>query len=270
MKKSKCQLAETRERPVAAEHKEHHVAQTSRNERIIADLDSLNKLKSSSTIFDFEATGDVPERFTIIFRGKGVARNTSKARDLSAHRDPLAVGEASSVSDTSAARDVEIIERHQCDIRLPYSYPERGPDIRWLTALFHPNVSFSGFINLNQIGLPWESGITLDVVVERLWDVARGAYLNLTKATNYAAKNWYEDECTLRLPVDQRPLRDKSAAKSSNVIRYERRAGHGVDLAVGRHDPDVFYIGDDTPLPDTKRSPQQTARNDDDDILYIG
>ena len=46
---------------------------------------------------------------------------------------------------------------------------------------------------------------------ERLWDVARGAYINLDKSANYAARNWFADSSTttIVLPVDRRPLRDK-------------------------------------------------------------
>jgi ubiquitin-protein ligase len=35
--------------------------------------------------------------------------------------------------------------------RMPYGYPERPPDIRWLTPILHPNISFSGFLNLRKL-----------------------------------------------------------------------------------------------------------------------
>jgi len=230
------------------------VAQTTREERLEADFAAIESLRSASSILDFEPTGDAADRYTIIFRGKGLAR------------------------DTSPSSDVEIVELHKCDIRLPYAYPERGPDIRWLTPIFHPNVSFSGFINLKQIGLPWDKKITLDVVVERLWDVTRLAYFNPDKAVNYSAKNWFESENTLRLPLDHRPLRDKSAPSSSNVIHYERRGESKVDLQKSGQAENVFYIGEDTPppepplrrVPPRRRVPPVGPPPDDDDILYIG
>ena len=77
---------------------------------------------------------------------------------------------------------------------MPYGYPERPPDIRWLTPILHPNISFSGFLNLAEVGLPWSEDLGLEVVCERLWDVARGSYMNLEKSANYAAKSWFEKE----------------------------------------------------------------------------
>jgi len=230
------------------------VAQTTRDERLEADFSAIEALRSASTILDFEPTGDAADRYTVVFRGKGLAR------------------------DTSPTSDVEIVELHKVDIRLPYAYPERGPDIRWLTPIFHPNVSFSGFINLKQIGLPWDYGITLDVIVERLWDVARLAYFNPEKAVNYSAKNWFESESTLRLPLDHRPLRDKAAPSSSNIIRYERRGDSKVDLQKASQADKVFYIGEDTAppeppprrIPPRRRVPPAGSHPDDDDILYIG
>jgi len=218
-----------------------------REERLAADLEALRALQKLSTILSFETSGEPPDRYTITFRGKGV-----KA-------DPQA--------------KVEVIELHQLDLRLPFSYPQRPPDIRWLTPVFHPNISFSGFIDLRDVGLPWEPELTLDIVVERLWEVARVAYFNLDKASNFAAKNWYANECSLRLPTDARHIRDRSSATtSSNIISYQRRDApppgeSRVQVEIDESTPepdDVLFIGEEnTPPPRPKPS-------GGDDILYIG
>ena len=176
---------------------------SSRIARLNADRELLAALDAASSIFSLEVTGEPPDRYLLTFRGKGLAR------------------------DASASSEVTLIELHQIDLRMPYSYPASPPDIRWVTPLWHPNVSFSGFVNPADIGLVWTSEIPLDLVCERLWDVARGQFLNLNKATNYAAKNWFERECNYQLPLDSRALRDGSggARAGSNVVRYERRAG---------------------------------------------
>jgi len=224
------------------------VTQDERDERLVAELEALRALKKASGILDFECTGEPPDRYSITLRGKGISR------------------------DTSARADVEFVELHKIDLRLPYSYPRRPPDIRWLTPIFHPNISFSGFINLKDVGLPWVSDLGLDVVCERLWDVARLQYMDLDKATNYAAKNWFEDESTLRLPVDHRPLRDRSAPQGGNVIRYQRRGGQRISLPAARDANDVFFIGEDTPTPSLpiRTAPRPRPSHDDDDVLYIG
>lgn len=224
-----------------------------RLDRLRADFEALTALRAASSILDFETTPDQPERYTVTFRGKGVSRESS----------PRA--------------EVDFVEQHRVDIRLPYSYPERPPDIRWLTPILHPNVSFSGFIDLADVGLPWNPDLGLDAVCERLWDLARLAYVNPEKSTNYAAKNWYEKECQLSLPVDNRPLRDKAAPASSNVIRYQRR-GQARDLSAAGPAADVLFIGEDTPTPAlpvaetpprAAYKPRRARRDGGDDVLYI-
>ncbi|MCA9123178.1 MAG: hypothetical protein H6822_00200 [Planctomycetaceae bacterium] len=221
-----------------------------REQRLIAELEALRALKKSSTIFDFEASGETPDRYMILFRGKGITR------------------------DTSANAEIDTVELHKVEIRLPYSYPQRSPDIRWTTPILHPNVSFSGFINVKDIGLPWAQDLGLDVVCERLWDVARLAYMNLDSAANYSAKNWFEDECTIELPVDPRPLRNKNAPVGSNVIRYQRRGTSRTPVVEPQPGQDVFYIGEETPTPvlpkPVRRMPSRRPPPNDDDVIYIG
>ncbi len=208
----------------------------------------MRALKKASTILDFEFTGEPPDRYTISFRGKGVTR------------------------DTSPRADVEFVELHRADVRLPFSYPRRPPDIRWVTPILHPNISFSGFINLKDVGLPWDKDLGLDIVCERLWDVARLAFMDLDKATNYAAKNWIEDECRMQLPVDRRPLRDKSAPVGTNVVRYQRRGEGGIALPAAAEAGEILFIGEDTPTPQlpNRLAPTRRRPEHDDDVLYIG
>ena len=213
-----------------------------RHERLESDLKAMQALQKASTIIEFENTGDPPDRYTLIFRGTGVARSSSSQDKL------------------------DRIQLHRCDLRLPYSYPDRPPDIRWLTPIFHPNVSFSGFISLRDIGLPWERKLTLDVVCERLWDVARLAYLDLEKATNYSARDWFQEENHgIEVPLDGRPLRNKLSGETSNVVRYRRRGDRKIELP-GAEVSDVFYIGEDTPTPVLPGNRDWEG----DDVLYIG
>lgn len=225
------------------------MTESSRAERLTADLETLRGLKKASSIFDFECNGDPPDRYTLIFRGRGISH------------------------DTSPNKDIEYVELHRCDLRLSYSYPERPPDIRWLTPTFHPNISFSGFINTKDIGLPWEKTLTLDVLCEQLWDVARLAFMDLGKSTNYAAKSWFEKNADFKIPVDHRPLSDSANPASSNVVSYERRDGT-VTLPNPEQKGEVFFIGDETPTPELPE-PRRRARHrpvsaNDDDVFYIG
>jgi hypothetical protein len=220
--------------------------------RLNADRELLAALDAASTIFSCEVTGDPPDRYTLTFRGKGLGR------------------------DAAVGSEVGPIELHQIDLRMPYSYPASPPDIRWITPLWHPNVSFSGFVNPADIGLVWTREVPLDLVCERLWDVARLQFLNPNKASNYAAKNWFEKENTFPLPLDPRPLRDSSSPRGpSNVVRYERRAGQGVHFAGAAASSDVMFIDENTPtpqmparvpyIPASRRRPKSGE-----DVMYIG
>jgi hypothetical protein len=229
------------------------VDQTTRTERLARDRAALEALRTASSIFSFESTGEPPDRYTLTFRGKGLAR------------------------DAANQSEVTTTDLHQVDLRMPYSYPASPPDIRWLTPIMHPNVSFSGFVNLADVGLSWSKELPLDVVCERLWDAARAEFLNLNKASNYAAKNWYEKENTQALPVDQRPLRDRAAAAvgGANIVRYERRAGSpGVQLAGATSAGDVVFIDENTPTPAMPARqpyvPVEHRRRGGEDVIYIG
>jgi hypothetical protein len=138
-----------------------------------------------------------------------------------------------------------------------------------VTPILHPNVSFSGFIQLRDVGLPWDRTVTLDAVCERLWDVARLAYVNLDRATNFSAKSWIESPGRIALPVDTRILRDRMNVSGINVIRYARRGAARSPLP--RSSGEVLYIGEDTPAPPLppRRPPPRPAPGGDDDILYI-
>ena len=163
------------------------------------------------------------------------------------------------------------VDRHQIDLRLPYSYPTSPPDIRWLTPLWHPSVSFSGFVNLADIGLSWDPDLTLDVVCERLWDIARAAFIP-EKATNFAAKSWYEQQCSYQLPLDQRRLRDwASRAGRTSCVMSGRPVKAFASRAVSSSE--VFFIGDDTiapPLPPRQPYVPIGRRRENQDVFYIG
>jgi ubiquitin-conjugating enzyme len=225
------------------------VDEQSRQDRLSADREILAALAASSTIFSFESGGDPPDRYTLSFHGKGLA------------------------PDVSSQSDVMITELHQIDLRMPYSYPNNPPDIRWLTPLWHPSVSFSGFVNLADVGIVWSRDVPIDIVCERLWDIARGAFINPHKAANYAAKNWFEKDCPYELPVDPRSLGDRNPASASNIVRYQRRAGQGVHFAGVPATSEVMFIDENTPTPPLPERPPYAPvgrRRGNQDVFYIG
>jgi hypothetical protein len=160
------------------------------------------------------------------------------------------------------------VDLHRIEVRLPPSYPASPPAIRWLTPIFHPNVSSSGYVNLKAIELTWVRELGLEIVAERLWDMARLAYRNEGLASHFQARNWIARQSQFPLPVDPRPLRD--LVPQSNVIRYER--GGEVLVAAPPRKPgeDILYIDEDTPAPDlsARTSPPETREGSG--IWYLG
>lgn len=213
--------------------------------RIENDFAALAALASSSTVFSFVKVDGDQDRFIWRFRGKGLTKG------ISADAIP------------------ELQSEHELEVRLPMMYPDTGPDVRWLSPIFHPNVSYSGFVLLADVDLDWNSGMGLDVVCERMWDVIRLERANLERATNPAAKRWWEEQKQFALPLDARPLRDRAALANRNVVRYQRR---GEPPLANYADRDVLYIDEDTSttsLPSIGASVVRHRSPPDDDVLYI-
>lgn len=207
--------------------------------RLQAEFAALDALRKASTILTFQSQGDAPDRYTFVFRGHGACRASS------------------------ARGGVEIAQVHRAEVRLAFGYPEHPPDVRWLTPIMHPNISYSGYVNLKEIGIEWTPEIMLDALCERLWDVARLAYVNNTDASNYAAEKWLQEQKQYALPLDARPLRDIVPTSNPNIVRYSRRDGQSLSFAEAPPTTDVLFIDEHTPTPVLPR------RADDEDILYI-
>ena len=217
--------------------------QISRHERLAADVASLQALEAVSSVFGYESSGEPPAAYSLIFRGRGLTLDASSGR----------------------IRDVH---EHHCDLRMTLSYPERPPEIRWQTPLLHPNISFGGFIQLSDVGLPWTEDLALDVICERLWDVARLAYYDLEHATNVMARRWLETQRDYTLPVDFRPLRDRMNRNNTNVVRYRHRDGRQLLLPEPDVEPAILYIDENTPVPTLQIG--RPRAGGEDEILYIG
>jgi hypothetical protein len=166
---------------------------------------------------------------------------------------------------------VEYIDRHECEIRLDDDFPERPPSVRWLTPIYHPNVSFDGSVNLEHCGLVWTADQNLGVVCERMWDLARLAWMDLDKATNRSAKDFFSKQQDIALPLDDRPLRDLAAASPSNIVQSQDVPASQAAGPSPTVDDGILYINDNTPTPDTpQRGPDPRRPSEDDDILHIG
>lgn len=229
---------------------------TPRGRRLVADAEAMKALREQSSIMDFQAHGDPPERYLVTFRGRGLVRRSEV--------DP-----------------VETADVHRVEIRLGIDYPRSRPDLQWLTAIYHPNISAVGAVCLGGYSTSWAPSLGLAELVEMLWDMARMANYDPKSAYNYAAGRWCETQTFFDMPVDKRSLRDRvGRTVGSNVIKLQidkapaRSAPEAVPPAIPILAPpppqpatppadDVFIIDDASP------EPPRPPRPKDDDILII-
>ena len=82
----------------------------------------------------------------ISFRGKGLWRDRGKVR---------------------------VLDDHRVEVKLGASYPRTIPEIRWITPIYHPNISEIGMVCLGGYGTHWVPSVQLDELCVMLWDMAR-------------------------------------------------------------------------------------------------
>ena len=104
--------------------------------RLEADFRGIQQLRAESTIFDYQAKGNRPNLYRLVFLGPGTyktKRNTVAIRD-----------------------------RHEIVIELGAAYPRLVPGIAWQTPVFHLNISSSGVVCLGGYGTNWVPSLRLD------------------------------------------------------------------------------------------------------------
>ncbi len=154
--------------------------------RLRNDLAALEKLKAESSVFDFRAQGDPPQLYRVRFQGKGLHRDGGKVR-------PLAL--------------------HEVEIKLGSSYPRTMPEIRWLSPIYHPNISEIGMVCLGGYGTHWVPSVQLDELCLMLWDMARYHNYDVRSPYNRDAALWAGNQTAVPFPTDPRPIRDLREAK---------------------------------------------------------
>jgi ubiquitin-protein ligase len=159
--------------------------QSPRMRRLRNDFAALERLQSESSVFRFTSQGDPPVHYRINFQGRGLWRDHGK---------------------------VKTIEKHHVEIKLGSSYPRTIPEIRWLTPIYHPNISEIGMVCLGGYGTHWVPSVQLDELCTMLWDMLRYHNYDIRSPYNRDAALWVAQQQSIRFPTDGRPLRDLRAA----------------------------------------------------------
>ncbi len=162
----------------------HH--DSPRTRRLHNDLAALDRVRSESSVFDFQTSGSPPHAYQITFKGKGLWRDRGK---------------------------VKWIQSHRVEIKLGSSYPRTIPEIRWLTPIYHPNISEIGMVCLGGYGTQWAPSVQLAELCTMLWDMARYHNYDIRSPYNRDAALWVANQTTILFPTDPRSIRDLRAAR---------------------------------------------------------
>lgn len=176
--------------------------------RLRSDLAALERLMSESSILRFKSFGKPAQRYLIEFHGRGLCRD---AKGKIAGRD-----------------------HHEVEIKLGSSYPRTMPELRWLTPIYHPNISEIGLVCLGGYGTHWAPSLHLDELCVMLWDIVRYHNYDIRSPYNRDAALWAANQTSISFPVDGRALRDLRVAQGR--IEAAPRAvpvpsGEGVEQA---------------------------------------
>lgn len=201
--------------------------QSPRIRRLRSDLAALERLRSESSVFRFTSTGDPPQQYNIVFTGKSLWRDRGK---------------------------VKALEQHRVEIKLGASYPRSVPEIRWLTPIFHPNISEIGMVCLGGYGTHWVPSVQLDDLCVMLWDMARYHNYDIRSPYNRESALWVAGQTTFRFPTDARPLRDLRASQGRADSPGENVANDGTSSRSGRNRPA------NTAVPNSTSAPTPVAR----------
>jgi len=166
--------------------------------RLRNDLTALERLCSESSVFEFQATGNPPHHYLITFKGKGLCRDRGK---------------------------VKIVHYHRVEIKLGASYPRTIPELRWLTSVYHPNISEIGMVCLGGYGTHWVPSVQLDELCMMLWDMARYFNYDIRSPYNRDAALWVANQTSILFPTDSRPLRDLRVAQGRVEASNEKSKG---------------------------------------------
>ena len=215
--------------------------------RLKHDFTAMLKLREESSILRFTSSGTPVTRYLVEFRGRSLARERGK---------------------------VVYQDRHEVEIKLGVSYPRTMPELRWITPIYHPNISEIGLVCLGGWGTHWVPSLHLDELCNMLWDMARYHNYDIRSPYNRDAALWAANQTTFAFPTDTRPLRDRRVAQGRiEEDGAPKTSGSGAAIPLldqsKRPEPplDEFVILDVEV--DLRRPPAPSPRPVQEDVIFI-
>jgi hypothetical protein len=147
-------------------------------------------------------------------------------------------------------------------IHLGAAYPRMMPELAWKTPIFHPNISGSGVVCLGGYGTHWVPSLNLDELCGMLWDMIRYENFDVDSPYNREAALWARTQRGLRLPVDNRPLRDRIAGVAPGAEEAGKPPITAAPVRASQV-PDVLFIDGDEIVE------AEVVESSNGDILFI-
>lgn len=163
-----------------------------RERRLNSDFRSVQQLQEQSTIFSFQATGNPPQKYRLVFKGAGFQRDRNGVITVSQHHEVL--------------------------VELGAAYPRMIPNLAWQTPIFHPNISNNGVVCLGGYGAHWVPSLTLSEMCTMLWDMIRYKNFDSDSPYNREAAMWAKVQNDFQFPIDQRSIRDRLGAQEAEAL----------------------------------------------------
>ncbi len=186
--------------------------------RLQSDLQALTALRNSAATFDFEilhrGEAGIPESYVLTFRGPSLER-----------------------IDTPFDYEVRIRELHRVFLSMGPDYPRVMPTLRWMTPIFHPNISTNGSVCLGGYSTHWVPSLQIDQLCEMIWDILCFRNFNLESPFHKDAALWMEQQSTFRFPLDHRSLCNHRSpeASDSRAASELRHVESSIPISEGRN-----------------------------------
>ena len=198
----------------------------------------MEKLRGESSVLRFRASGQPAQRYVVEFHGRSLSRDQGKV----------------------GTRD-----HHEVEIKLGSAYPRSMPELRWLTPIYHPNISEIGLVCLGGYGTHWVPSLQLDELCAMLWDMARYHNYDIRSPYNRDAALWAANQTTYPFPTDHRPLRDLRIAQG-RIEEHRPAAPAAAPAAKAEKPREICILDVEVNLPPPVKRPPAPA---DQEVIFL-
>ena len=182
-----------------------------RQRRLESDYKAIRQLRDESTIFSYLASGEPPQKYRLIFKGKGIYRNSNG--------------------------EIKVSDHHECLIEFGAAYPRLVPNLAWQTPIFHPNISNNGVVCLGGYGTHWAPSLSMAELCTMLWDMIRYENFDTESPYNREAASWAKLQLRSAFPIDARSIRDKISHPHGVVDKSNEIVETGIEIISTRKKP---------------------------------